>query len=224
MRRLYLICRERIMRVSYRETTCVGSRMKPPAGDRPAPDRSALDDRLDALLNAYGAFMRRAIRRFRPSTFGVTADEIEQDARIRLWHALQSERPITDPASYLYRIAATAAIDALRRVRGRRETQLTVTAAPRAAGPSDDDEPRDLVSPARSPEQLTADRELTAQVQAALAQLRDNRRRAVGLHLRGFTSVEIGRLLGWTEAKARNLTSRGLKDLRERLRRDGIEW
>ena len=34
--------------------------------------------------------------------------EIEQDARIRLWHALQRERNIDDPASYLYRIAATA--------------------------------------------------------------------------------------------------------------------
>ena len=42
-----------------------------------------------------------------------------------------------------------------------------------------------------------------------------NRRRAVGLHLRGFTSTEIAQLLGWTEPKARNLTHRGLKDLRE---------
>jgi RNA polymerase sigma-70 factor, ECF subfamily len=194
--------------------------MKPPAGEAPADDRRDLDERLDALLKAYGAFMRRAIRRFRVSASGLTVDEIEQDARIRLWHALQHERNITDPASYLYRVAATAAIDALRRVRGRREAQLTVAAATPAF---EDEGSAELIAPGRSPEQLTADRQIAAQIQAALERLPDNRRRAVGLHLRGFTSVEIGRLLGWTEPKARNLTSRGLKDLRERLRREGFD-
>jgi RNA polymerase sigma factor (sigma-70 family) len=194
--------------------------MKPLAGEPSADDRQEIDDRFDALLKAYGTFMRQAIRRFRLASYGLTADEIEQDARVRLWHALQREINIVDPASYLYRVAATAALDALRRVRTRRETQLTI-AAPL---PSDDDDPpEDPVSPARSPEQLAADREITAHVRAALDRLPDNRRRAVGLHLRGFSSPEIARLSGWTEPKARNLASRGLKDLRELLRRDGIE-
>jgi RNA polymerase sigma factor (sigma-70 family) len=194
--------------------------MKPLAGEPPPDDRQEIDDRFDALLKAYGSFMRQAIRRFRLASYGLTVDEIEQDARIRLWHALQREINIVDPASYLYRVAATAALDALRRVRTRRETQLTVA----APSPSDDDDaPEDPVSPVRSPEQLAADREITAQVRAALDRLPDNRRRAVGLHLRGLSSPEIARLLGWTEPKARNLASRGLKDLRELLRRDGIE-
>jgi RNA polymerase sigma factor (sigma-70 family) len=182
-------------------------------------DGLAIEDRLDALLKSYGALLRGAIRRVCPGTFGISVDEIEQDARIRLWHALRRERNIADPASYLYRIAATAAIDAMRRVRARREHPLTIAGSETA---SSDELDVDPPSSARSPEQLASDQETAGLVQRALARLRVNRRRAVGLHLRGFTSSEIAELLGWTEPKARNLTHRGLKDLRELLKDEGI--
>src|SRR5262249_15331558 len=156
-------------------------------------------------------FLRSAIRRLCPTALGVTVDEIEQDARIRLWHALKRERNIADPASYLYRIAATAAIDAMRRVRARREQQLDDTVKDEGAG-SPISTP---LSPAgRTPEQLAADSQTADRIREALTGLPENRRRAVGLHLQGFTSTEIGRLLDWSEPKARNLTHRGLKDLR----------
>jgi len=170
-----------------------------------------VDARLEQLLDEYGSFLRSAVRRLCPATLGVRAEEIEQDARIRLWQALKRERKIDDPASYLYRIAATAAIDAVRRVRARRELQMEPEAGDQP-GPADV-----AVSPSPTPEELTAGREITDRIAAALARLPDNRRRAVGLHLRGYTSTEIASLLGWTEPKARNLTHRGLKDLRELL-------
>jgi RNA polymerase sigma-70 factor (ECF subfamily) len=196
--------------------------MKPSVGDVVAGqhDRPDVDARLDELLSAYGAFLRNAVRRLCPTALGVTIEEIEQDARIRLWHALKRERNITDPASYLYRIAATAAIDAMRRVRARREHQLDDV-------PEDDRVGAPVVAPlstaARSPEQITAGRQIGQRIREALAQLAENRRRAVGLHLQGFTSTEIGRLLGWSEPKARNLTHRGLKDLRSLLRDEGLD-
>ena len=185
------------------------------SSDKPdgAP-RSDVDARLEQLLDAYGSFLRSAVRKLCPSTLGVTAEEIEQDARIRLWHALQRERNIADPASYLYRIAATAAIDAVRRVRARRELQMEAAAG---AGDGPPDLSALAASPTPSPEALAVGQEIGARVAAALARLPDNRRRAVGLHLRGYTSTEIATLLGWTEPKARNLTHRGLKDLRELL-------
>jgi len=176
------------------------------------------DRRFQELIDAYGAFLRAAVRKLCPSTLGVTADEIEQDARIRLWQALKREREITDPASYLYRIAATAAIDAVRRVRARHET-------PMGSGPGDAGEDlADVIaaSPDATPEAITAGREVTARVAEAMARLPERRRRAVGLHLRGFTSSEIASLMGWTEPKARNLTYRGLSDLRALLRNERI--
>ena len=52
----------------------------------------------------------------------------------------------------------------------------------------------------------------------------ENRQRAVRLHLEGMTTTEIGSLMEWTEPKARNLVYRGLADLREALRAEGIDY
>jgi RNA polymerase sigma factor (sigma-70 family) len=174
------------------------------------------EERFNALLAEYGAFLRRTVLRLCPTSLGVAAEEIEQEARIRIWRAVSRERNITEPASYLYRVAAAAAIDAVRRVRARREGQFALELDGSDAADA-------CPSSAPSPEQLARDGQLAAQVRAAVAALPVNRRRAVALHLRGFTSIEIARLLGWTEPKARNLTWRGLNDLRARLRAAGVE-
>ena len=42
--------------------------------------------------------------------------------------------------------------------------------------------------------------------------------------LRHLTLVEIAELLAWSEAKVRNLVYRGLDDLRDALRREGIDY
>src|SRR5215813_8146103 len=94
---------------------------EPPAGE----GRPSAEERFNALLAEYGAFLRRTVMRLCPTSLGVAADEIEQDARIRIWRAVSRERNITEPASYLYRVAAAAAIDAVRRVRARREHQFS---------------------------------------------------------------------------------------------------
>jgi RNA polymerase sigma-70 factor (ECF subfamily) len=52
--------------------------------------------------------------------------------------------------------------------------------------------------------------------------LAESRRAVVRMHLAGYERHEIGDLLGWTEAKTRNLLYRGLADLREILESWGI--
>ncbi|MGH9309605.1 MAG: RNA polymerase sigma factor, partial [Vicinamibacterales bacterium] len=143
---------------------------------------------------------------------------IKQDACIRLWRALASGREIPSLASYVYRIAATATIDAIRRVKARREEVL---------GPENGDQPNllsRLTASGASPERAAALAELAGRIERARRDLAPDRRRAVGLHLQGLTTSEIGRLLGWSEAKARNLVYRGLHDLRQRLRAEGIDY
>lgn len=185
--------------------------------DEPAPPAESIDERLTRILDDYAGVVRRAIARVCPNHLYPYRDEIEQEARIRLWQALRSERNIADPASYLYRIAATATIDAVRRIKARRESPLSIV--------EDMEEGPSGVRPAESadsPERVAAGREIGRRIRDALATLPDNRRRAVGLYLQGFTSEEIGGLLGWSEPKARNLMYRGLKELRQQLTRYGI--
>ena len=80
------------------------------------------------------------------------------------------------------------------------------------------------IAPATASPHTAAERgEIRGKIETALARLAENRRRAVGLHLKGLTTHEIGALLEWTEPKARNLVHRGLKDLRVALQALGIE-
>jgi len=179
-----------------------------------------VEARFNAVIKEYGRFLRQTIIRYCPKDLGLQFNDIEQEARLRLWRALQSEREIHNLTSYLYRIAVTATLDAIRRVKSKREDQLLLAEEEEEAG-----EPQWLVAgPQHAPDLQAERRQLMRKVEAALAVIPENRRRAVKLHLQGMTKQEIGELLGWTEAKARNLVYRGLQDLRELLRAEGVEY
>ena len=174
--------------------------------------------RLEDLLQRYGSLLRRTIARACPPELGLSCEDVEQEARISLWKALDSEREIAFPVSYIYKVGISAAYRAIRRVRARREQPLEVE--------GDETSPvRSLSAPPHaSPDKVAERREWVRKIEQALTQLPENRRLAVELHLQDLTTAQIGQILGWTEPKARNLLYRGLKDLRKALRTIGIEY
>jgi len=180
-----------------------------------------LEERFNLVVDEFGVLLRRAIVRFCPRDKGLQFDDIEQEARLRLWRALQCEREVTNYASYLYRIAATATIDALRRVQARHEEQLEILIEQR----TDDGDIMLAPAPVRdSPERLAESREAVDKVMSAVAKLPEAQRRAVGMYLQGMTSQDVADLMRWSEPKSRNLIYRGLKELRKSLREEGIDY
>lgn len=171
------------------------------------------DDRLQEILHEYGGLLRRAIERLAPGRSGVLADDVEQEARIRVWKALKSGTEITDPPSYLCRVALTATVDAIRTVRSRREEPLE-TARPGVETPI----AGDPASPEPGPEAEVLEKERVAALRRAVDSIAEPRRSAVRLHLRGFRPDDVGRIMGWSPSKARNLAYRGLENLRSELR------
>lgn len=185
-----------------------------PGAPSPRPEPAAapeVDDRLRVILAEYGGWLRRTLRQLCPSRRGIQVEDLEQEVAVRLWRSLRQGQTIENLASFLYRIAATATVDALRRVEARREEPLPTGAD------GDEDGPATPLAAGPDPEAAARSAELGRQLQQALASLPDNRRRAVALHLQGFNVQETAGLLGWTEAKARNLIYRGLDDLRRLL-------
>ena len=182
-------------------------------------DTSTAEERWLSLIDQYGRFLRGVIARLCPRNLGVQFDDIEQEARLRLWKALQSERKIEDAASYLYRIAATATIDAVRRVQARREETLD-----REGDDEGDLPPIHLSAPESSLELSTARKLLMQRVAKVLERWPPERRLLLNLHLLGFTTQEIAQQLDWTEPKARNLVYRTLHGLRESLRAAGVDY
>jgi RNA polymerase sigma factor (sigma-70 family) len=116
----------------------------------------------------------------------------------------------------------TTTINAVRRVKSRREEQLGFEAEGDEAG---EGQARLLADdPQKAPDRMAEQSEVMQKVKEALHRLPENRRLAVGLYLEGMTTEEIGNLMEWTEAKARNLAYRGLNDLRRELRSMGIDY
>ena len=176
------------------------------------------------FFKKVGAFLRQTIARICPKDLGIQFDDIEREARLRLWRAIKAERKINFHGSYIYKIVVSVTINAIHRAKARREEQLRL---------AEDDEDEDaaegptitLTSVAENSPEAQAEREeLLRKVDGAMSRLPENRRLAVGLHLKGMTTEEIADLMGWSEPKARNLIYRGLKDLREELRDAGIEY
>ncbi|HXG64577.1 MAG TPA: RNA polymerase sigma factor [Blastocatellia bacterium] len=177
--------------------------------------------RFNAVVQEYGRFLRSVIIRLCPKDLGLEFGDIEQEARLKLWRALQSESEIGNLQSYIYRIAATATIDAIRKAKARREGQLRLADEEEEL----EGEPQFLAADEKSlPDRIAERRQLMQKIEQALERLPDNRRRAVGLYLEGMTSREIADIMGWSEPKARNLTYRGLEDLRQQLRAEGVEY
>lgn len=138
-------------------------------------------------------------------------DEVTQEVRIRLWRALGSpERINAVSTSYVYQTAMSAVCDLLRRRRADRTTSL------------EDAMPAQVTSDGATPQQKLERRELGERIGLALGRLGTAQRPVVRMYLAGYAQGEIEALLGWTEARTRNVLYRGLGQLRNLLRREGI--
>jgi RNA polymerase sigma factor (sigma-70 family) len=180
------------------------------------PDEDDVSAALEGALASFGTMVRRVGWRHRLSDADV--DELVQDVRIRLWRArgaAGSEQIRDVTSSYVYRTAVSAALDLLRRRRSHHAEPL-----------EPDDEPGEAtrVSEPVGPAEELAQSELAEEIARAVDTIAPARRPVVRMHLAGYPREEIAAMLGWTEAKTRNLLYRGLADLRERLTARGIGW
>jgi len=186
------------------------------ASQRPAePDSTKPDNdasrALEHVVNRFDAFIRRSARRH--GLDGADVDDVVQELRLRMWKSLGTAELIRRAkASYIYRASISASIDIIRRRRARRfeATSLDDGIAERAADPR------------RRADASTDEGELADAVHRAIGMLAESRRAVVRMHLAGYERQEIAELLGWTEAKTRNLLYRGLADLRQVLDSWGI--
>jgi RNA polymerase sigma factor (sigma-70 family) len=184
--------------------------LRPASDDQVQPDVDA-SRALEHVVNRFDAFIRRSARRH--GLEGADVDEVVQELRLRMWKSLGTAELIRRAkASYIYRAAISASIDIIRRRRARR-----------FEGASLDDAVAELAPDVRRRADAALDEgEIADAVHRAIALLAESRRAVVRMHLAGYERHEIADLLGWSEAKTRNLLYRGLADLRQVLESWGI--
>ncbi len=116
------------------------------------------------------------------------------------------------PSSYIRQAAFSAMIDEMRRRRRRGEVPLETA-----------DEEIVLVEARASPERHTMSGEISAGVRDCLDRMAPPRRAAVTLHLLAYKVPQIAEKMGWDQKRADNLVYRGMQDLRECLRKKGLQ-
>lgn len=177
-----------------------------------APEQLSLA--LQAVVGRFESLVRKV--GWRHGLDGDDLDEVMQDVRLRLWRARgESEQILGSSASYVYRTAMSAALDLIRR---RRRTTGPGPAYDDQASKEDviDQVPSTLPG-GGSPEHLLDATDVEHAVQVAISRIAMSRRPVVRMYLLGHPQMEIATLMGWSEAKTRNLLYRGLADLRVQL-------
>jgi RNA polymerase sigma factor (sigma-70 family) len=168
----------------------------------------SLRQRLQRLLSDYGAKVRVLIESHGLGQYGIDPADIEQEVRIRLWKALERDRNAAFHTSYIQRVVLTTVIDAIRAANARPAEPMPES--PEAAGAA-------FTDSGPGPEQSARGAEEFERIMACMAELPERRRKAVALHLQGFSLREIGEFSGTSEEAARKLLDRGMETLRERL-------
>jgi RNA polymerase sigma-70 factor (ECF subfamily) len=164
---------------------------------------STSDRTTDSGAGGFEEFFRAEHARLLRALYLVTgsveeANEVTQDALVRVWERWDRVREMDDPTGYLYRTAMNIHRSALRR--GRRAAGRVVRTGP-GRDPFADSDDRD-------------------QVTRALRGLAPRQRAALVLtELLGYGSDEAGRMLGVKAVTVRALASQGRTALRSTMER-----
>lgn len=128
------------------------------------------------------------------------AEDVVQEAFIRLWKHAPSYRPEARLSTYLHRIVHNLCLDRLR-----------------AERPADPEALDGLVSDQRPSREIVR-QERAAQVQEAVAALPERQRAALSLvHFEGLSNVEAADVMNLSVEAVESLLSRARRTLRERL-------
>jgi len=166
------------------------------------------DARFEVLVRQYQRLIDHVVVRVGGAEAGLLRDDVRQNVLLSIWNQIEHKQDIQHVASYIYKAAVRETIRARRREVERRKRH--------EAGPAP------LRRPSEDPHRALVAREEAQRLEASLAELSPERLQAVRAHLAGFDVSELMTGYGWSYQKARNLVARGMRDLREALRRRGV--
>jgi len=169
----------------------------------------------DQQLSELRHRIHSVVHRVCPGWLRGDVEDVTQNALLKVVEVLRRKgdrNPELAP-SYLWRVAYTCTVDAIRSRREARQREVSMETTT---------ESRARPAPEPDPERRSAGSEIGRGIEECLERLVRPRRLAAMLYLQGHTAPEIGRLMDWTPAKSNNLVHRGIADLRRCLEGKGL--
>jgi RNA polymerase sigma-70 factor (ECF subfamily) len=167
-------------------------------------------EELEAVLGRFSASIRASILKFGLEEKGIDPEDVFQDIRLKIIKKIFSAKKIRSPASYINSVVHSTLIDCLRKSRAQEEI-LQLERLERLRQAEGQNEPRGSDPLARRA------------IGEAVESLIPSRKKALKMFLLNMTVEEIARSLNWTPIKTRTLIYRGLDDIREKLKKRGID-
>ncbi len=164
---------------------------------------SAVGQRFEQLVRDHSRVMAAAIRRVCGRRHSVLTADVEQDVYLALWKRLQGGNEILYPVSYLYKMALTTALTAVRKIE--RESPLF----------EEESEARPESAVRTLGGLLPAER--SRLLDQVMDRLDEEHARALRAYLAGFNHKEVAALYGWSESAARHKIYRSIKRLKTKM-------
>ena len=171
-----------------------------------AGDEACFEQLLGKYRTPLVGFLYRMVRD------QATAEDLAQEAFLRVFRARKSYAPDAKFTTWLFRIATNLALNSLRDGR-RRQRELSID------GPEEGGQPvMEVADPSAAIEQKLVDRDRTRAIWQAVQALPEKQRAAVMLHkYQELGYEEIAHILGCSESALKSLLFRAYQTLRERL-------
>lgn len=171
-----------------------------------AGDEACFERLLAKYRTPLVSFLYRMVRN------QATAEDLAQEAFLRVFRARKDYVPGAKFTTWLFRIATNLALNSLRDSR-RHLRDLSVDQADEDHGPA-----LDLIDPSVEIEEALVERERVKRIWAAIEALPEKQRVAVLLHkYQDLGYDEIARILGCSESALKSLLFRAYETLRVRL-------
>ncbi|MGB8951699.1 MAG: RNA polymerase sigma factor [Candidatus Aminicenantales bacterium] len=166
-----------------------------------------------SLIDRFSRFINIHIQKFNLYKLGLDANDILQEIKIKIWKVLDSEKKITNYASYIKKIVDSSVIDQIRKIK-REEGIYNCEINKRIS-----EQKNSYLSRLSHTE-----KDLKEIVGRAVDSLIESRRKVVKLYFLSMTIEEIAHYFHWSNDKTRNLLYRGLSDLKKKLKEREIDY
>lgn len=170
------------------------------------------EKKFEAIISKFSPYIRANIQKYNLQKYGIDANDISQEVKIKIWKVFQAEKKIENYASYIKKIINSSIIDNLRKLK--REKGILIY------------EKQKNISKIKSYYRAKTidEQRLKEIIKHGVDSLIESRGKVVKLFLLGMTIEEIAIYFGWSKDKTRNLLYRGLSDLKRILRKKEIEY
>jgi len=162
----------------------------------------SIEENLQEIFDRYFSNIQYHIRKYNPEMYGMQAEDLLQEVKIRLWKALAKNSKKQIYSAYVTQVVNSVIIDQIRRVR-RHEKNINALKEDEMSGGGMEWSyalPNAVIAP-------------------AVEGLLQSRRRIVRLFLMDYSTREISELLNFSDKKVHNLLYRGLRDLKGALKK-----